>query len=312
MSRTRYILYRTAWTALASIVVTGILFLVARAAPDVSEVESTGLPALEIDNAFWDPADPLYLQYLDWVKSLLTLDWGRSLRFGDPVGGLIVERAVVTAAYLLPALVFGITLATLLGYTAAATQGRWSDGLIRGLSYVVFAVPNFVLGIAVFRYITRQAYQIDAQFYTIEAGFSNRWNLFWLAAAGVILGTHVAAAQIRYVRAQSSELLSKKFIKTLRAKGRGTVGIARHVFKAGAASFASLFVAEVLGLLLVSVFVVEAVLAIPGLGALLWQAAAVNDVPVLLVTTWLVAMIVILANLAEDLLAVALDPRIGD
>lgn len=312
MSRIRYLLYRVVWATFATTVVTAVLFLVARAAPDVSDTPEANLPAREINNAFWDPADPVYLQYLDWLGSLLTFDWGRSLRFGDPVGSLIAERALVTGAYLVPAVVVGVVLATVLGYVAAVTEGRWSDGLIRGGSYLVLAVPNFMLGITVYWYVQRQAYQINAQFYSLDAGFTNRWNLLWLTVAGVILSTHVAAAQLRYVRAQSSEFLSQEFVKTLKAKGKRPVGIARHILKAGGASFASLFVAEVLGLLLVSVFVVEAVLSIPGLGSMAWKAAAVNDVPVILVTTWLVALTVVLASLAEDILAVALDPRISE
>jgi len=310
VSRGRYILYRTVWAVVASLAVTAVLFAIVRVAPPVNQFGEAGLPALEIDNGFWDPADPIHLQYVDWLVSLFTLDWGRSLRFGNPVTELIAERAVITVAYLLPAVLFATVLSTVLGYVAATTEGEWSDGLIRGGSYVVLAVPNFILGIVVFRYVERRSLEFGARFYELDAGLIAGWNLFWLAVAALILATHVAAAQLRYVRAQSSEQLSADYVKILRAKGRGPLGVARHVLRAAAVPLTSLFVAEVLGLLLVSVFVVETVLEIPGLGFVLYQAVGVNDLPVVLVTTWFLSVVVILANLAEDILAVVFDPRV--
>lgn len=309
MSRLRYVAYRIGWAGIASLAVTIVLFLLVTSRPNLA----THAPDfVALDEGLWDPADPVYVQYVDWLHSLVTLEWGTSQRFGVPVADLLAERARITAAYFVPAVVFGTIASTVLGYAAAVRRGKPADALFRGSSLFVLAVPNFVIAAAFVRYVERRSYQLGASSYDLGAGVLEGWNPVWLAAAAVILGTHVAAAQLRHVRAQSSEYLAEEFVRVLRAKGLGPIGIARHVLRAAAVPLASLFVAEVVGLLMVSVFVIEAVLKIPGIGNVAWQAAGVSDAPVIMVVTILVAVTVVLAAVAEDVVAVVLDPRIAD
>jgi len=314
MSRAKYLAYRLLWAGLATGFVTVVLFLVAKAAPELA-VEAADAPRTDlpdVDNQFWDPEDPPHRQYAGWLSSLVTLDWGLSLRFGESITGLLAERGLITLAYLVPAVLLGTVLATVFGYVAAARQGGVTDGLIRGSSYVVLAVPNFVLGAAVVRYIRQHSFELGASTYDLQAGLLAEWNWLWLATAAAVLSVHVAATQLRQVRAQSAEHLAADFTTVLRAKGRGPLGIAYHVLRAAAVPLASLFVAETVALLTVSVFVIEAVLGIPGIGYVTWQAASVNDTPLVLIVTLLVAIAVVLASVAEDLLAVVLDPRLLD
>lgn len=313
VSRARYIAYRVTWAGAASLVVSVVLFAVAVEIGDPRTFSETAaaLPDLPPDaNQFWDPGAPVYVQYLDWLGSMLTLQWGTSIRFGEPVAQLFLERAKITATYLLPAVALGTVGATGFGYLAAHRQGEWSDGLVRGVGYLALAVPNFVLAGAFARYIRQRSYELDARTFTLEADLLGEWNAVWLAAAALLLGTHVAATQVGPVRAQSSEYLAADFARMLRAKGLGWLRVARHVLRAAAVPLASLFVAEVVGLLLVSVFVIEAVLGIRGIGFVTWQAAAVNDLPVVLAATFLVSLSVIVAGVIEDLAAVLLDPRL--
>jgi peptide/nickel transport system permease protein len=313
VNRGRYLAYRFAWAGLASLVVTVVLFVVATSIGDLTETlggaESPTYPDAEAE--FWDESDPLYIQYLDWLGSLVTLQWGDSLRYGEPVTDLLVERGQITAAYLVPAVLLGTAIATVFGYVAAAREGGILDGSIRTSTYVVLAVPNFVLAATFGRYLEKRAFGTSS--YYLEEGILSKWNLIWLAVAVVILGTHVAAVQIRQIRAQSSEYLAAEFTRMLHAKGVGPLGIARHVLRAAIVPLTSLFVAETVGLLLVSVFVIEAVLGIPGIGFVTWQALNINDAPLVLSVTFLIAVTIILASLAEDIVAVVFDPRLdGD
>nr|WP_303651837.1 ABC transporter permease [Halovenus rubra] len=204
----------------------------------------------------------------------------------------------------------GTAISTGFGYIAARKRGQWSDRFIRTLSYLLLAVPNFLAGALLVGYFERRIYEIDGRFYDIEAGFFAEWNLFWLVVASLILGTHVAAVQIRQVRTLTGEHLDTDLTKMLRAKGVGRWRFARHILRATVVPLASLFVAEVLGLLLVSVFVVEAVLKVPGLGEVAWRAISVNDAPLALTVTFLISLTIILASVFEDVIAVALDPRL--
>lgn len=312
MSRARYVAYRLAWGVVSTLCVTLALFVVGRSIGDLrkSEAVSSALP--NVSNDLWNASDPLLVQYADWLSALVTLEWGTSIRFGEPVVGLLAERAALTAAYLVPAVLFGTAASVALGYVAARRRGRLSDRAIRGAAYLVLAVPNFFVGATVVRYVNRRAYEIDASTFEYGAGLLTEWNAIWLAAATTLLGTHVCATQLQQVRAQSGDQLETDLARLVRAKGAGPLRTARHVLRATAASLAALFVAETVGLLLVSVFVIEAVLSIPGIGYVTWQAASVNDVPVVLAATVLVSLSIVAASVVEDLAALVLDPRIAD
>lgn len=310
MNQRTYVAYRVAWSGIASVVVTVVLFLIAVSIGDITQGQRAQAVLPDVAQGFWSPGDPVYVQYLDWVYSLVTFRWGESLRYGEPVAGLLADRAIVTAAYLVPAIGLGTLAATMLGYMAAAREQSALDGIVRTTSYVVVAIPNFVLAVALERYVRDR--WVYTQSFDPDASLVADWNLVWLTAAAVIVGTHVAAVQLRQVRAQSSRFLAAEFTRMLRAKGAGRLRTARHVLRAAAVPLTSLFVAETLGLLFVSVFVIEAALGVQGLGYVAWEAAAVNDVPVVLTLTFLVSMTIILAGLLEDLAAVAFDPRLGD
>ena len=312
MNRRRYIAYRLTWAGCAALLVTLVLFALAQGIGDLSQAPQTASNLPDVSNDFWSADDPLYVQYVDWVTGLLTLEWGTSIRFGEPVTGLLADRAKFTAVYLVPAVVLGTAASTAFGYVAAHRRGQLSDGVIRSGTYLVLAVPNFVIAGAFARYIERRAYELDARTFVLDAGLTGEWNLVWLTAATLILGTHVWATQLRQVRAQSSEHLTSDFARLLHAKGLGPLGIARHVLRAAAVPLTSLFVAETVGVLLVSVFVIEAVLGIPGIGYVTWQAAAINDGPVVLASSFLFALAVIAASVVEDIAAVVLDPRLDD
>jgi peptide/nickel transport system permease protein len=308
VNRKRYIGYRLLWAGGASFIVTVVLFLIALSIGDLASGARASFGDAEV---FWQPDKPAHVQYFDWVQSLVTFDWGTSQRFGKPVTALLAERAPITAAYLVPAILLGTLVSTTFGYVAAVNQGRWSDRFIRTASYLLLAVPNFLVGALLVGYFERRLYEIDGSFYNLDVGLFANWNLFWLLVATVILGTHVAAVQLRQVRTQSTEYLDTDMTQQLRAKGVGSLRFARHILRAAAVPLTSLFVAEVLGLLLVSVFVIEAVLKIPGLGMVAWRAISVNDGPLTLTITFLISFTIILASVLEDLIAIAFDPRLA-
>lgn len=312
MNRSRYVAYRVLWSVSASLLVSFVLFAVGASIGDITQgPEISGLLP-EVSNDLWDPDDPVYVQYVDWLVSFLTLEWGTSVRFGEPVLALFAERAKFTAAYLIPAAVLGTVLSTVFGYVSAWREGTLSDGTIRTVTYLVLAVPNFLIAATFSRYLRRRALELGYRSFTVDAGITGEWNYMWLLAAALVLGTHAGATQLRQVRAQSNEYFASDFVQMLHAKGIGPLRIARHVLRAAAVPLTSLFVAEVVGLLLVSVFVIEAVLGIPGVGYVVWKAAAVNDVPVVLTATVLVSLGILFANLCEDVAMVLFDPRLDD
>lgn len=315
----RYLAYRIGWTAVATLVVVSVMFLVASLVPDYtarSEVWAAieaGADESEIAEMEADLGldGPLHLQYVDWVVSTLTFDWGTSQVYGEPVADLLADRLPVTLAYVLPAALIGTSGAVVCGYVAAVNEGERADRSLAAGVYLTLAVPNFVIAAAVTRYVDRAHPDWIAQSYDIEASVAASGNRLWLAFATVVLGTHLMATQIRYVRAQSSEYLASTFVKLARSTGQSPRGIARHVLRASAAPILTVSASEIVGVLVVSIFVLEAVFGIEGVGYVTWQAAVEGDQAVILAITTLLAVTIVLANLLQDLLALALDPRMG-
>jgi ABC-type dipeptide/oligopeptide/nickel transport systems, permease components len=135
-------------------------------------------------------------------------------------------------------------------------------------------------------------------------------NLLWLALPGVVLATHLVAAYFRYTRSEAQESLRERYVTFLRSKGADSRRVARHVFREAAVPLVTLFVTELIGVLLVTVFVVEVVFEVPGVGRLAYLALERRDIELVMVLTVLFALVGIVANVVQDVAADTLDARI--
>jgi len=124
------------------------------------------------------------------------------------------------------------------------------------------------------------------------------------------VGAFTAAVLARLLRSSLLEVLGQDFIRTAYAKGlRGRAVLLRHAFKNAALPFVTMLGLQV-GFLLSGAVVVETIFAYPGVGRLAVEAISTKDVPVIQAFVTVAAAIVIVANLAVDLVYTRLDPRI--
>lgn len=269
--------------------------------------------------AFESP--PLREQYVDFVGSFLRFDWGTSVTaavwLDEPIGSesatnvaAVAKAAPVTLAYVVPSALVAFGLALALGYVAARRPRAWSTRFSESSMYVLFSLPNFFLAAIIF-YTLRD---LDpARFpsgYERGAGVLSS-NLLWLGLPTLVLTTHLVAGFFRYTRAETRESLREQYVKLVRAKGAGPRRVARHVFRAAALPLVTLFVTELLGVLLVAVFVIEVVFEVPGVGLLTYRGIVDREIELVMVLTVLFSSVFVLSNLFEDLAAGALDARVG-
>ncbi|WP_308798454.1 ABC transporter permease [Agromyces silvae] len=259
--------------------------------------------------------DPLPVRYLNWVGGILTGDWGESYRNGRPVLELVAERVPVTLGLTLTAFVVSILLAVPIGVLAARRKNSLFDHVVTGASFAGLATPSFWLGIMLLLVFSYGLGWFPAQGISdLRAGHQGI-DAFWDTVRHLVLPVTVLAlistAQLtRYVRASMLEVLDQDYIRTARAAGllNRTV-VFDHGLRAASIPVVTVAMLSIPELFLGAV-VTETVFSIPGMGRLFVDSAGARDYPVLLGILVVASVLVILANLAADLLYAALDPRI--
>ena len=115
---------------------------------------------------------------------------------------------------------------------------------------------------------------------------------------------------VSYARAHATEYATADFVRLVEATGGSRLRVAAHVLRNAAVPIFSLVFTEALALLVLAVFVVEAVFGIGGFGSLLLQSVDQRDLPVLLGGTLVIIAVGVAGNVVQDLSYSVLDPRI--
>jgi peptide/nickel transport system permease protein len=255
-------------------------------------------------------------RFASYVWSLAQLDLGYSVAFSRPILDVILERLPNTLLLMGAATALSFFLGTLLGIIAGSRPGSFRDRFLSVGSLAFYAVPGFWLGLVLIVIFAVQLRWLPVGgIETIASGKTGPVRAFDIARHLVLpvasLGFIYLALYLRMMRAGMAEVWRMDFVLAARARGipRRRI-VLRHV-----ARNALLPVVTMLGLqsaaMLGGSVVIESVFSIPGLGRLAQEAVSARDTPLLLGIILVSAVLVILVNLAVDLLYAALDPRVG-
>lgn len=251
---------------------------------------------------------PLLVRYWDWVSGYATLQWGYSFAYDEPIADVFARAVPVTLLYVVPAVAASTALSALLGTYAALSRGGVVDRVGRVASALAVGLPVIVLA-SVLSHLAAGGVAIPT--YDGAASPLSAGNLAALAVPGALVAGSTLAVQWRTVRAEALALAGEPFVKTLRAGGADRRRLGRHVLRNAAAPLLALFTAEALVALLLTVYVVESVLGVPGVGDATLVAFEERDIGLILGTVLFPAFVGLLANFCKDLLAGALDPRVS-
>jgi len=258
---------------------------------------------------------PLVEQFLVYMGRLLTLDLGTSLLQQQPVIELIVDRLPATLLLMVTATVLALGVGIALGVAAARRQGSWLDNLISVSALLVYATPAFWLGLML---IVLFSIKLDLlpsggmmQIGANKNAFAHALDVAkHLILPAATLGLFYVAIYTRLMRASMLEVYSLDFITTARAKGLSEGTIAwTHALRNALLPVVTLAGVQV-GHLLGGSVLVETVFGWPGLGRLVFDALLQRDLNLLLGILFVSSIVVVIANLAVDLLYGFLDPRI--
>lgn len=302
-----------------ALVITGCFVLLEAAPGDAVDayVASLGGDAgfLHELRARWGLDKTPWTRFLLYLAGLATGDLGISLTFNRPVRTLLLERLPITLLLAFSAMAVALLVGGILGFLAGSRPGSLRDRLASACVLALNATPSFWLGIVlVLLFAVRLRWLPSAGIETIGADYRGLARLCDLARHMVLpvltLGLVYAALYARVLRAGMVEAWRSDFVRAARAKGIPR----RRLLFAHVARNALVPLVTVVGVHGASMVggsvVVESLFAVPGLGRLAFEAVVYRD-PALLVGVVLVcALLVIILNLAVDLLYGWLDPRI--
>ncbi len=320
-SRSRYLLRRL-WQSLITIaLVVAVNFALLHLAPgdvvDVlaGEAGSADPEAQAALRASLGLDKPIWTQFAIYVGKLLTFDMGVSLQNQQSVTELIFDRLPATLLLMLPSLAIAFVVGVGLGTWSAMRVNSFVDALISVLALTAYAMPLFWLGLMLIVLFTLQLGvlpgggmgMIGVEMTWFEATLD---LLRHMVLPVLTLSLFYMAVYTRLMRASMLEVASMSFVRTARAKGlrEGRV-VWRHIVRNALLPVVTMLGLHI-GAILGGAVVVEAVFTWPGLGSLAFEAVFRRDNTVLLGLLFFCSLVVVVVNLAVDLLYTHLDPRV--
>lgn len=250
---------------------------------------------------------PTHELYIDWMTNMLTLQWGESFQTGEEVFPAIMSATAATGRYVLPGMVFAVVVGLGIGVYTALYDDAIHAGLIRAASYGGLGLPFFWVGGVILAWSGAAAGYVRLETVLVPVP---RTFVFGTALPALLVGLVLTAAVVSYSRAYARQTVSAATTKLVRAKGGGPIAVGRHAVRNAAIPLVSLVFVETFALLALSVFVLEALFGIDGLGLVIYNAIWQRDLPMILGASLVVVVIGVVGNVLQDLAYSLLDPRV--
>ena len=252
---------------------------------------------------------PAILQYLHYLKDVMSGDLGRSITYDVPIRSLILSRLQVTVPLALLSLVFAIVLAIPMGIYSALHRNRVGDYGIMIFSQIGLAVPAFWAGILLILFFAVTLHWLPAGGF--QGGLAAPMRaLSSLLLPALSLGLVRAAVLTRMTRSCMLDVLGEDYIRTAISKGLPKrVVVYRHALRNAVIPIVTLIGLQA-GDLLAGAIIVENVFHLPGIGRLVFEAIGQRDLPVVQGVVLFIAAMIVVINFAMDIAYRYLDPRI--
>ena len=244
---------------------------------------------------------PYYQQYGMFLRDAFQGDFGKSVKFGEPVLDILLDRLPASLMLGGVAFLFSLVVGIPLGILSAVQRGSALDIFGKLLAWMGQSAPPFWLGIMLMF------------LFAVKLGWlppygKQDWNSIILPA--VTLGWYYAAANLRLVRSAMLDVLDSEYIKMARAKGVSPrMVIIKHALRNSLIPPLT-FAGVTLGALVTGSLVVETVFAWPGLGRLAVESLFAFDYPLLQGVVITFTLMYVVAALMVDVLYAYIDPRI--
>ena len=302
----RFLVRRFFITILTVLIVSVVIFSMARAAGDPRTLLLSELSAGDIDQ--WEELGeklglnkPYYEQYGIFIKDLVRGDFGKSILENRPARDIIAERMLNTVYLAFAAMIWSTIVGVPLGIIGAVRRDGIIDRFGKALALIGQSAPSFWLGIMLmFFFAVRLEW--------VPPSGKEEWKGIVLPA--VTLGWFYIAVNMRLIRSAMLDVMDSEYIKLARAKGVSERSVIwRHALR-NALIPALTFAGVSLGNLVAGSLTTEVVFAWPGLGRQAVVSMLASDYPVLQGVVIVFTLLYVGAALLVDILYAYIDPRI--
>lgn len=300
----RFIARRLLQTIPVLLVIITATFFMVRFVPGGPFTADKAIPPEILKNleAHYGLDQPLWRQYFNYLGRIAHGDLGPSFKYANrSVNEIIASTFPVSLELGGLALGIALLLGLPLGVLAAVRRNSWLDYLASSVGMLGICVPTFVLGP-----LLALSLGIYLQWFNVSGWYD--WTDRVLPA--LTLGFVYAAYIMRLTRGGMLEVLGQDYIRTARAKGATETRIVlRHALRGGLLPVVSFLGPAIAGILTGS-FVIETIFQIPGLGRQFVTSAFSRDYTLVLGTVILYASLIVVCNLAVDVVQVWLNPKL--
>lgn len=270
--------------------------------------------AIERLKAVYGLDKSLFMQYVDWVQNIATLNFGVSFVSGQDVSTEILKRLPVTLIMNITALIAVFAISLYLGIKAALEYEKKTDYIIRQISLVSFSMPSFYLALI---FIILLSVNLDlfpiAGLHSIEekTGFAYYTDMAWhlVLPVGVMIFVGLGS-MIIYVRSLTLEILKSDYYYFALSRGLDKQKLLRYyIFPNLLPPIITLLGLSLPGLIGGSV-ILESIFGIEGMGQLFFMSALSRDYPIIMGTLMITSFLTLLGNMLADLILLKLNPYI--
>lgn len=320
----RYLLKRIGVSLLVIWALATLLFVLLKAMPGNFAsliLSNPNLPASTVEalKARYGLNQPLWIQYLKFVRNYLMLDFGYSMQKSIPVVSLIFSRLPRTLALFGSAFLLQYTIGILAGIQFGWRRGSTTDkaGFMTGLT--LYSVPFFWLAwmlLLLFAYkgfgvtwfpVAHMTPGFESKFGAFDLIVGVAKHLFLPLATLVIVGW---GSSMLVMRTSMQEVLDQGYIETARAKGLSPTAVKyKHAARNAMIPVTTQAIIAIIFFIDGSI-IVETVFNWPGIGLLLISAIRARDFPVAMAAFFMLGVLIVIARLATDIVYTYLDPRI--
>lgn len=250
--------------------------------------------------------EPLVVQYLIFLKQVLTFDFGNSITLNAPVGELFVEKATVTLTLTVMTGLITLLISFVFGYIGGMSKSKGVTKAVDTFALILISVPQFWIGIQLM-----MIFGLMLRVFPV-GGWGNTWpehiHSMVLPAISGSLGT--SALMIRNISEEIVKIRQQDYVDFAYSKGiKRSIVRNRYILKNVMVSTITLFSMRIVHMFAGSV-VIETVFALPGLGSMLMQGILARDYTLVQGLVYIFAVIVLVMNLLTDISYSFINPRI--
>ena len=253
--------------------------------------------------------DPVLVQYGRWAAGLLHGDMGTSYSYRMAVTGMVANKIPVTITLTLMAFVLMVVISIPLGIYTAKHEGGVVDRIIYIINQIIMAIPPFFSGILItlifgriFKLFTPGGYV------SYEKDFAGFVGYLFFPAVAIALPK--AAMAVKLLRSSVIKEAKLDYVRTAYSRGNRTNDVLyKHVLKNALIPVVT-FLGMALADMIAGSIIIEQVFSIPGLGRILLTSISNRDYPVVMAVIVCIAVLVLVVNMAVDLIYGLIDPRI--